>query len=104
MTITLYFCSHGTAIAGLIAGVKGNNFCSVGVAYNATLIAVGLYGSTIPSNFDLRLSRCLSHNSSIVDIYCISRGFDHGAFLFPMGPLTKAAIETTMANVNMNKY
>lgn len=32
------FCSHGTAIAGLIAGVKDNNFCSVGVAYNATLI------------------------------------------------------------------
>jgi hypothetical protein len=25
-------------VAGLIAGVKGNNFCSVGVAYNATLI------------------------------------------------------------------
>jgi len=38
MTITLYFCSHGTEIAGLIAGVKGNHLCSVGVAYNATLI------------------------------------------------------------------
>jgi hypothetical protein len=34
----LYFCSRGTAVAGFIAGVKGNNFCSVGVSYNATII------------------------------------------------------------------
>ena len=31
------FCSHGTAVAAIIGGTKGDNFCNVGVAYNATL-------------------------------------------------------------------
>jgi len=29
--------SHGTAVAGIIAGVKNNSVCGVGVAYHATL-------------------------------------------------------------------
>jgi hypothetical protein len=31
-------CSHGTAVSGIIAGLKGNNICTVGVAYNASLL------------------------------------------------------------------
>ena len=29
--------SHGTAVAGIIAGVKNNSVCGVGGAYHATL-------------------------------------------------------------------
>ena len=31
-------CSHGTAVSGIIAGLKGNNICTVGVAYDASLL------------------------------------------------------------------
>jgi hypothetical protein len=31
-------CSHGTAVSGIIAGLKGNNICTVGVAYNASIL------------------------------------------------------------------
>jgi subtilisin family serine protease len=33
----LILCSHGTAVSGIIGAVKGNNFCTVGIAYNVTL-------------------------------------------------------------------
>ena len=35
--ICLILCSHGTAVSGIIGAVKGNNFCTVGIAYNVTL-------------------------------------------------------------------
>lgn len=28
---------HGTVVSGIIGATKGNNFCQVGVAYDATL-------------------------------------------------------------------
>ena len=31
-------CSHGTAVSGIIAGLKGNNICTVGVAYDASIV------------------------------------------------------------------
>ena len=30
--------SHGTQVGGLIAAVKDNNICTVGVAYGSTLV------------------------------------------------------------------
>lgn len=32
------FFSHGTAVSGVIGATKGNDYCAVGVANNATLI------------------------------------------------------------------
>ena len=31
-------CSHGTAVSGIIGGLKGNNICTVGVAYDASIV------------------------------------------------------------------
>ena len=31
-------CSHGTAVSGIVAGLKGNNICTVGVAYDASIV------------------------------------------------------------------
>ena len=33
-------CSHGTAVSGIIAGLKGNNICTVGVAYDASIVGM----------------------------------------------------------------
>ena len=39
MTIICFILSsHGTAVSGIIGAVKGNNICTVGVAYNASLV------------------------------------------------------------------
>jgi len=31
-------CSHATSVSGIIGAVKGNNICTVGVAYDASLV------------------------------------------------------------------
>jgi hypothetical protein len=46
-------CSHGTAVSGIIAGLKGNNICTVGVAYNASLVGKIPMNNVAKQTFDL---------------------------------------------------
>ncbi|CAC5357117.1 FURIN [Mytilus coruscus] len=66
---------HGTSVAGIIGATKGNNYCAVGVAYNATLIAIGLLGLSGGNILtDSQQAMALSHMYDTIDIYCNSYG------------------------------
>jgi len=48
-------CSHGTAVSGIIAGLKGNSICTVGVAYNASIVGKIPMNNVAKQTFDLIL-------------------------------------------------
>jgi len=51
--ICFILCSHGTAVSGIIGAVKGNNICTVGVAYNASLVGKIPRNNVAKKHFDL---------------------------------------------------
>ncbi|XP_076076105.1 furin-like protease kpc-1 [Mytilus galloprovincialis] len=86
--------THGTAISGVIGATKGNDYCAVGVAYNATLIAIGLLGA-IGANYltDSQQAMAISHMSDTIDVYCNSYGPTGTVSSSSLGPLLLAAFE-----------
>ncbi|XP_052106275.1 proprotein convertase subtilisin/kexin type 6-like [Mytilus californianus] len=88
--------SHGTQVSGLIAAVKDNNICVVGVAFSSTLIGVRILGSHAISDSDE--AQGLSHYLSNVDIYSNSWGPGDGTGFNGPGSLTKAALLDGVTN------
>ncbi|XP_053392501.1 uncharacterized protein LOC123563904 isoform X2 [Mercenaria mercenaria] len=75
---------HGNRCASLIAAVKGNEFCSAGIAYNATIAAFKIFGVELknenyPIHINLRsdsasMARSLVYGLGEIDIYSNSWG------------------------------
>ena len=73
------FDNHGTAVAGLAAGVGNNGIGIAGVAYNAEIAPIRLFnespvGSSAPT--DLMVAQALLHQFQVIDVYNHSWGFD----------------------------
>jgi len=90
------FDGHGTAVAGVAAGVGNNSIDVTGAAFGASiaghrLIACGFSDSTSAD--------ALSYNYDDIDIYSNSWGpFDSGNILDGPGPITVAALEDSVYN------
>ena len=69
-------CSHGTAVSGIIAGLKGNNICTVGVAYNASLLGKIPMNNVAKQTFDL-IFCVLTPLSAIFQLYHGVPGENH---------------------------
>ena len=61
-------CSHGTAVSGIIAGLKGNNICTVGVAYNASIVGKIPMNNVAKQTFDM-IFGVLTPLSAIFQLY-----------------------------------
>ncbi|VDI75651.1 furin [Mytilus galloprovincialis] len=85
---------HGTSVAGVIGATKGNDFCAVGVAYNATLIAIGLLGLNSGNRLtESQQAQAISHMSDTIDIYCNSYGPTGQYSYSTLGSLRRTAYE-----------
>ncbi|XP_076079863.1 furin-like protease kpc-1 isoform X1 [Mytilus galloprovincialis] len=85
---------HGTSVAGVIGATKGNDFCAVGVAYNATLIAIGLLGLNSGNRLtESQQAQAISHMSDTIDIYCNSYGPTGKYSYSTLGSLRRTAYE-----------
>ena len=87
-----YGNSHGTKVAGLIAAEKDNEVCTVGIAYESTIIGVRLLGKNRIA--DSVEAQALIHSLSNVDIYSNSWGPADGYGFSSPGILTQYALET----------
>ncbi|XP_058978156.1 furin-like protease 2 isoform X2 [Musca domestica] len=80
---------HGTRCAGEVAGVAFNNYCGVGVAYNASIGGVRMLDGKVN---DVVEAQALSLNPSHIDIYSASWGpEDDGSTVDGPGPLARRA-------------
>ncbi|XP_076044014.1 furin-like protease 2 [Oratosquilla oratoria] len=80
---------HGTRCAGEVAGVAFNDYCGVGVAYNASIGGVRMLDGTVNDAVE---ARAISLNPDHVDIYSASWGpEDDGKTVDGPGPLAKRA-------------
>ncbi|XP_076100714.1 proprotein convertase subtilisin/kexin type 6-like isoform X2 [Mytilus galloprovincialis] len=82
--------SHGTKVAGLIAAEKDNNECTVGIAYESTIIGVRILGTS--GLTDSEEAQALNHHLSGVDIYSNSWGPTDGYGFSEPGTITKSAL------------
>ncbi|CAL4067446.1 unnamed protein product, partial [Meganyctiphanes norvegica] len=80
---------HGTRCAGEVAGVAFNDYCGVGVAYNASIGGVRMLDGTVNDAVE---ARAISLNPDHIDIYSASWGpEDDGKTVDGPGPLAKRA-------------
>ncbi|KPU75290.1 uncharacterized protein Dana_GF19273, isoform B [Drosophila ananassae] len=80
---------HGTRCAGEVAAVAFNNYCGVGVAYNASIGGVRMLDGKVN---DVVEAQALSLNPSHIDIYSASWGpEDDGSTVDGPGPLARRA-------------
>ncbi|XP_052106655.1 proprotein convertase subtilisin/kexin type 6-like [Mytilus californianus] len=89
--------SHGTKVAGFIAAEKDNNECTVGIAYESTIIGVrilGTYGLT-----DSQEAQALNHHlNGGVDIYSNSWGPTDGYGFSRPDTLSESALQDGITN------
>ncbi len=87
------FDGHGTSVAGVAAAV-GNNAVGVsGVAFDATLAGLRIYGGSSGGN-DIGIGGALQHLANDIDVYNNSWGpSDDGKRFEGPGPLSAAALE-----------
>ncbi|XP_017962667.1 furin-like protease 2 isoform X1 [Drosophila navojoa] len=80
---------HGTRCAGEVAAVAFNNYCGVGVAYNASIGGVRMLDGKVN---DVVEAQALSLNPGHIDIYSASWGpEDDGSTVDGPGPLARRA-------------
>ncbi|XP_033150164.1 furin-like protease 2 isoform X1 [Drosophila busckii] len=80
---------HGTRCAGEVAAVAFNNYCGVGVAYNASIGGVRMLDGKVN---DVVEAQALSLNPLHIDIYSASWGpEDDGSTVDGPGPLARRA-------------
>ncbi|XP_063223097.1 furin-like protease 2 isoform X2 [Bacillus rossius redtenbacheri] len=80
---------HGTRCAGEVAAVAFNNYCGVGVAYNASVGGVRMLDGTVNDAVE---ARALGLNPDHIDIYSASWGpEDDGKTVDGPGPLARRA-------------
>ncbi|CAH3150856.1 unnamed protein product [Pocillopora meandrina] len=84
---------HGNKRAGVIAGKRGNDLCGTGLAYEASIAGVRLFGSGVSSTDAQQLSS-LIHKLEYIDIYSNSWGPGNiGWEVKGPGPLASKALE-----------
>eukprot|EP00731_Ephydatia_muelleri_P028842 Em0020g486a len=84
--------AHGTKCSGVVAMVKDNNICGVGVAFNAGIAGIRLLGSS--STIDMQEAQALSHSYAYVQVYSNSWGpDDDGATVMGPGSVTSLTLE-----------
>ena len=87
---------HGTRCAGEVAAVAFNEYCGVGVAYNASIGGVRMLDGMVNDAVE---ARALSLNPQHVDIYSASWGpEDDGKTVDGPGPLAKKAFLSGINN------
>nr|CAD7424203.1 unnamed protein product [Timema monikensis] len=80
---------HGTRCAGEVAAVAFNNYCGIGVAYNASIGGVRMLDGTVNDAVE---ARALGLNPDHIDIYSASWGpEDDGKTVDGPGPLARRA-------------
>ncbi|KAK7573323.1 hypothetical protein V9T40_010514 [Parthenolecanium corni] len=80
---------HGTRCAGEVAAVAFNNYCGVGIAYNASIGGVRMLDGTVNDAVE---ARALGLNINHIDIYSASWGpEDDGKTVDGPGPLARRA-------------
>lgn len=80
---------HGTRCAGEVAGVAYNQFCGIGVAYNASIGGVRMLDGVVNDAVE---ARALGLNPEHIDIYSASWGpEDDGKTVDGPGPLARRA-------------
>lgn len=80
---------HGTRCAGEVASVAFNNYCGVGVAYNASIGGVRMLDGSVNDAVE---AKALSLNPQHIDIYSASWGpEDDGSTVDGPGPLARRA-------------
>jgi len=80
---------HGTRCAGEVAAVAFNNFCGIGVAYNASIGGVRMLDGSVNDAVE---AKALSLNPDHIDIYSASWGpEDDGKTVDGPGPLARRA-------------
>ncbi|XP_050425333.1 neuroendocrine convertase 1-like isoform X2 [Adelges cooleyi] len=80
---------HGTRCAGEVAAVAFNQFCGVGIAYNAKIGGVRMLDGLVNDAVE---AKALSLNTDYIDIYSASWGpEDDGETVDGPGPLAKRA-------------
>lgn len=80
---------HGTRCAGEVAAVAFNNYCGVGVAYNASIGGVRMLDGTVNDAVE---AKALGLNPDHIDIYSASWGpEDDGSTVDGPGPLARRA-------------
>lgn len=87
--------NHGTAVAGVAAGVGNNSTGATGAAYDAEIVAHRLIAGPIS---DQDIAEALSQNSDIIDVYNNSWGPGDLFRITNGGPQTLAAVEDTATN------
>uniref|UniRef100_W4VRF9 furin n=1 Tax=Corethrella appendiculata TaxID=1370023 RepID=W4VRF9_9DIPT len=80
---------HGTRCAGEVAAVAFNNYCGVGVAYNASIGGVRMLDGTVNDAVE---AKALGLNPDHIDVYSASWGpEDDGSTVDGPGPLARRA-------------
>uniref|UniRef100_A0A1B0CYQ6 furin n=1 Tax=Phlebotomus papatasi TaxID=29031 RepID=A0A1B0CYQ6_PHLPP len=80
---------HGTRCAGEVAAVAFNNYCGVGIAYNASIGGVRMLDGSVNDAVE---AKALGLNPDHIDIYSASWGpEDDGSTVDGPGPLARRA-------------
>ncbi|XP_013391412.1 uncharacterized protein LOC106159636 [Lingula anatina] len=83
--------SHGTSAAGII-GAEANDFCGVGIAFDANVAGIRIFGNKRIT--DALEARALTYNMETVDVYSCSWGMARTGFdLKAIGELSKGAMK-----------
>ena len=100
------FDAHGTAVAGIAAGVGNNGIGITGVAYEAEIAPIRLFGSDLLTLTDHAISQAFTHESQIIDVYNHSWGItppvdDQGTVtnlraITKLGPLATSALRNSV--------
>lgn len=93
---------HGTRCAGEIAAEAGNEFCGVGVAYNASIGGVRMLDGTVTDDVE---AQALSLNPDHIDVYSASWGpDDNGKTVDGPGHLANTAFVQGVKNGRKGKF
>ncbi|KAK6644158.1 Furin-like protease 2 [Polyplax serrata] len=92
---------HGTRCAGEVAAVAFNDYCGIGVAYNASIGGVRMLDGTVNDAVE---AKALGLNPDIIDIYSASWGpEDDGKTVDGPGPLARRAFIYGVTNGRKGK-
>lgn len=93
---------HGTRCAGEIAAEAGNEFCGVGVAYNASIGGVRMLDGTVTDDVE---AQALGLNPNHIDVYSASWGpDDNGKTVDGPGHLAAQAFVNGVRNGRKGKF
>lgn len=93
--------NHGTRCAGEIAAIRNNNYCGVGVAYDAKVSGIRILSGPLTAEDE---AASLVHALDVNDIYSCSWGpTDDGKHLQGPSPLVKKAMKKGVTEGRGNK-